>query len=101
MRTKVPAKAFENRLGFEVVLKLFRRVPLLAVALDGEALRESFDNEINSTSTDGPLRLHAVARAHESLQNQRLENGIGSFALLLHCTQKSLRIAGVFNESTA
>ena len=76
-----PAEAFEDGLAFEIVLELFRRVPLFAVALDGEALRESFDNEIDPASADGPLRLHAVACAYESLQNQLLENGVGSFAL--------------------
>lgn len=94
-----PAEAFEDGLAFEVVLELFRRVPFLTVALNSKALRESFDNKIDPASTDGPLRLHAVACAYESLQNQLLENGVGSFALFFHRTQKCLRVACVLNES--
>lgn len=71
-----PAEAFEDGLTCEVVLELSRGVPLLAVALDGAAFRESFDNKINSASTDGPLRLHAVSRAHKTLPHQLLENGV-------------------------
>lgn len=94
-----PAKPFQNRLPFEVTVKLFRCVPPLAVAFHSEASLFPFHHEVNPVSTDYPLRLHLVTGCKESLEYLGFKHRISLFAVFLHRSMNCLRIPCILDES--
>lgn len=96
-----PAEPFEDRLSFEVTVKLLRSVPALAIAFHSEASLFPFDHEVNPVRADRPLRLHSETSREQSLEHLRFKHRISSLAVFLHRSKKCLRVAGMLDEPTA
>jgi hypothetical protein len=78
---KLPAESPQNGLSINIVLKLLRRVPFLAIALNCKPSGLAFDNKVYPVRPNGPLRLYAITSRDQPLKRQLFENGLGLFAL--------------------
>jgi hypothetical protein len=58
---KCPPKSSKNGFSINIVLKLFRGVPFLAVALDRKPSGLSLDDEVDPVRSHWPLCFHSIA----------------------------------------
>jgi hypothetical protein len=95
---KRPSKSSENGFPINIVLKLFRRVPLFAVALDRKLSALSLDDEVDTIRPHWPLCFHSIACREQPLKDQLFEDRIGPLTLYFHRAHQRLRIARMLNE---
>jgi len=78
-----PPESLQHGLSFEVVVKLLRSVPALAIAFHSEPPSLTLDDKVNAVRTDRPLRVHSIAGGVKPAMDELLEHRFCSPTLFL------------------
>jgi hypothetical protein len=81
-----------------VISELFNGQLAVALAFDGQTPAISFNNEIDATRTDLPLRNDVVAGFDQMLHDIALECRLNRVPLVLQSPGEEFRRLGVLNE---
>src|SRR5205823_8563227 len=89
------AHALKNGLAVQVFLEPVERMTAVAVALDGQALAISFDDEIEAERAHLPLRRDVVGSGLETLHVFSFEGRLAALFLFIEGAHQSARILSV------
>jgi len=78
-----PPESLQDGLSFEVVVKLLRSVPALAIAFYSEPPSLTLDDKVNAVRTDRPMRVHSIAGGVKPTKDELLKHRFRSPALFL------------------